>query len=278
MGEAPCIERIAEAARGGLGGELGANSDGRIGVGEEDRAECDGTRSGGDQLERVEPGADSAHADDGQLDGRGAGVDAGERDRLEGRSRVAAHAPAERRPERPLVERKAAEGVDEREPVGAGGLDGARRLGDVPRCRRELRVERQVGGAPAGRDDLGRALRRLVDVRAGQVQLDRDVLEGCAGLGVVARREAADRHPERHPELAQPRQRLREEALAAGVRQPDRVQHPGLRLGDPDGRVALARGRRDRLRDEGVEGARDLGRGERVEAAGGVEGGGEIVA
>ena len=64
---------------------------------------------------------------------------------------------------------------------------------------------------------------------------------------------------------------LGEEALAARVREPDRVQHPVRRLGDARRRVALARQRRDRLRDEAVELPRDLGRGERVEAAGRVK-------
>ena len=46
----------------------------------------------------------------------------------------------------------------------------------------------RLGGGAAGGDDLGRALGRLVDVRAGEVELDRlDVLERGARLGVLAR-------------------------------------------------------------------------------------------
>ena len=56
-----------------------------------------------------------------------------------------------------------------------------------------------------------------------------------------------------------------------GVLEADRVEHPGLGLGDPDRAVALAGKRRHRLRHEGVERAGHLGRLERVQAAGGVE-------
>ena len=56
-----------------------------------------------------------------------------------------------------------------------------------------------------------------------------------------------------------------------GFCEADRVQHPVLGLGDPHRRVALARQRRDGLRHEGVERAGDVRRGQRVEAAGGVE-------
>ena len=84
-------------------------------------------------------------------------------------------------------------------------------------------------------------------------------------------REAADGDPERQPELAQTRQRLGEEAVAPRVGEPDRVQHPDVGLGDPDGRVPAARQRRHGLRHEGVELPRRLGRGQRVEAAAGVK-------
>ena len=72
MGEAACVQGMSEAPFGDLGGELGPDPGRRVGVGEEDRAERDRARTGGDQLERVEPGPDSAHAHDRDLDGRGA--------------------------------------------------------------------------------------------------------------------------------------------------------------------------------------------------------------
>jgi hypothetical protein len=40
---------------------------------------------------------------------------------------------------------------------------------------------------------------------------------------------------------------------------------------DPDRHVAVARERRDRLRHEGVQAARDLGGGQRIETAAGVK-------
>jgi hypothetical protein len=49
--------------------------------------------------------------------------------------------------------------------------------------------------------------------------------------------------------------------------QPDRVQHPALRLGEPRRRVSLARERRDRLRHERVELSSHLRGRKRVEAA-----------
>ena len=90
MSDAPRVQGMCEAARGRFGVQLGPDPSRRIGVGEEDRAERDRTRPGRDQLERVEPGAHSAHADDRQVDGRRAGVDGRQRDRLQGRTGVAA--------------------------------------------------------------------------------------------------------------------------------------------------------------------------------------------
>ncbi len=158
---------------------------------------------------RVESRGHSAHADERQVDGRRAGVDGRQGDRLQGRTGVAAGAAAELRAKRLLVESEPAQRVHERQTVGSRGLHRTRNLGDVPGCRRELRVQRQARrGATCGHD-LGCALGRLVDVRAGEVQLDRlDVLERSARLGVLARRESSDRDPERNAELPQPRQRL----------------------------------------------------------------------
>ncbi len=64
---------------------------------------------------------------------------------------------------------------------------------------------------------------------------------------------------------------LGEEALAARIREADRVQHPVGRLGDPRRRAALARQRRDRLGHERVELPCDVRRSQRVEAAARVE-------
>ena len=106
------------------------------------------------------------------------------------------------------------------------------------RRRRELRVERQRRRGAAGGDDLGRRLRRLVDVRAREVELDRRRPSSRAHVSAYSSRgKAADRDPERDAELAQPRQRLGEEALDARVGEPDRVEHPAVGLGDPGRRL-----------------------------------------
>ena len=127
-------------------------------------------------------------------------ADAREGDRPERRTGVAAGAAAERRLQRGGVERQAADRVDEREPVRPGRDDGPRRLADVPRRGRELGVERLRRARPAGGDDLGRALGRLLDVRAREVELDhldvRPLVEPLADPGIVADREAADRDPD----------------------------------------------------------------------------------
>ncbi len=166
----------------------------------------------------------------------------------------------------------------ERETGCAGVGDRARDHADVRVRGRELRVERELGGGATRGDDLRGGVGRLVDVRAREVELDRCYTVECgAGLCVIGGAEAADRDPERQPELAEPRQRVGEEALAAGVREADRVQHPVRRLGDARRRIALPRERGDRLRHEGVELPRDLRRGERVEAAARVKQQGALV-
>ena len=64
MGEAARVQRMSEVPRGNLGGELRPHPNRCIGVTEEDGSERDRARPGRDQLERVEPESDSAHADD----------------------------------------------------------------------------------------------------------------------------------------------------------------------------------------------------------------------
>ena len=271
MCDPPCIGRIGNAAHRGLGGELAADASRRLGIGEEDGSERHVRRSGGDQVERVTARGHPSHAHDRERRRPVGGPDGGERDRPERRSREPADRRPEVWPERALVEGQAPDRVHQGEPVGARVFHGAGGLGHVPARRRELRVEQLAGRGAAGGDDLRRRLRRLVDVRTREIELDRHVLEERAGLRVLGRREPADRDPERDAELAQPGKRLGEEAVAARVREPDRVQHPDLRLGDPDRRVPAARKRRDRLRDEGVERAGHLWRGQSVEAARGVQ-------
>ena len=129
-------------------------------------------------------------------------------------------------------------------------------------------------GATAG-DDLRRRLGGFLDVRAREVELDRldvgAIVEALADAGVVGHGEAADGDPDAEAEPGERGQRLVDEAVDAGALEADRVEHAGVRLGDPHRLVALAGQRRDRLRDERVECERDLGRREGVETAARVE-------
>ena len=104
MSGTPRFEGMIEVAGGCFGDKLRPDPDWRIGVGEEDRAERDRTCAGRDQLECVESRGHSAHAHERQFDGRRAGVDGRQGDRLQGRTGVAARATAELRAKRLLVE------------------------------------------------------------------------------------------------------------------------------------------------------------------------------
>src|SRR6266511_5239424 len=138
--------------------------------------------------------------------------------------------------------------LDEREAVRPGCGRRAGRVGHVPGRRRELRVEQERRDGTAGSDDLRGRLRRLVDVRTAEVEFDRHVLEDRARLRVVARGETADGDPDGFIERAQTRKHVADECVAARVREPDRVEHSRVGLGDTNGRVSFARLRRDRDR------------------------------
>src|SRR5438477_12479315 len=69
------VVSFGKAVRGELGLQLGPNSPGCSGIGEEDRAERDVVRASGEQLEHMAAGCDSAHADDRECGGAAARVD-----------------------------------------------------------------------------------------------------------------------------------------------------------------------------------------------------------
>src|SRR6185295_19964394 len=98
-GDGACRERVREAPGSCLLSKLLPDPGGRQGIGEEDRAERHRARARRDELERVEPGRHSAHADDRYVDRVRARVDARERDGSEGLTRVSADRPREPRPE-----------------------------------------------------------------------------------------------------------------------------------------------------------------------------------
>ena len=77
--------------------------------------------------------------------------------------------------------------------------DGARGLGDVPGRGRELRVERLRRRAARRRDELGRGLGRLLDVRAREVQLDRRDVVALVETSADAARSRRPRSRRRRP-------------------------------------------------------------------------------
>ena len=88
---------------------------------------------GQDELERVEPGADAAHAEDRHLGHRRVHlVDAAHRDRADRRAGQPAGDAGERRAHRVGVDHHAEQRVDHRQAVGAGVDDGR---GRSRRCR-----------------------------------------------------------------------------------------------------------------------------------------------
>ena len=137
------------------------------------RSQGDGRGSDGDQLERVGAGLDPSHADDRKPCRPVAAVDGGQCDGPQSRAREPSGGGREARAKVRWIERHAPDRVHEREPVGArrGRRDGDRR--DVREGRRELGVQRLRGRRAGRRDDRGRLVLGLRDVRAREVQLER---------------------------------------------------------------------------------------------------------
>ena len=164
-----------------------------------------------------------------------AGVDCGERDRPQRRAREPSRAAGQDRLQRPLVEGEASDRVHEAEPVRTGGFGGACAFGDVAHGRRQLRVERLAGHRARGRDGLLHALGNLVDVRAGEVQLDRrdvGLVQPLTHLRVLLDGEPADGRPNWTFERGEPRKVVCDEGVDPGIRKADRVQHSDVGLGD----------------------------------------------
>ena len=199
-----------------LGGELGPDPRRRVRVREENRAERDGVAPGRISSSASRPVATPPMPTIGSST-RAAGIDGGECDRLQRRAGEPAGAALETRPERPLVEREAADRVHEREAVGARGLG---RAGDARRCpgRRARASRRAVARSPRGRRRRSRRRVSGASSTFGQERLSSIAATSSRRRAaaqtsrVVGGREAADRDPERHAELAQPRQVLGEEA------------------------------------------------------------------
>ena len=137
---------------------------------------------GEDELQGVEAAADAAHAEDRHLRQRLVHLpDAAQRHRPDRRAGQPAGDPAEHRPHRVGVDDQPEQGVDHRQPVGAGVGHRAGDADDVGDVGAELGVDRlrRVGGGPDGADDVGGGdrvagehLAAALDVRAADVDLE----------------------------------------------------------------------------------------------------------
>ena len=270
------------------------------------RRSCDPARRiaealGADRDERSRPAAsisaasraarDPAHADHRDRDRGGHRADLGERDRPDRRARRGRRCPPPSQG-RPIAGSMAlAFSVLISETASAPPSSAATRdRGRVGDVRRQLHDQRLRGQRPQRARAAPRVSAGCSPTISPDWTLGQETLSSIAATSVAA----ADR-------LDQPRELARgsspitetisgtgssascgrssaEEALEALVRQPDRVDHPGRRLPEPRRRVAGARLRRDRLRDEGRE--RELveqrvaegpPRRDRVEGAGAVD-------
>ena len=220
-------------------------------------------------------GEDTAHAHDRDVDRLRARMDAGERDRSEAGPE---YPPTPRREPWPKRDRV------ERETRGSCSRATARRHPPRPphaptrRCpiapaRASRRASWTSRRAPRRR---ARPPSRAPPRRSGTTGSARSRRSGRPRRGARSRARSRPRRsrrprPRAAPRAREPREALPGECVDAGPLQADRVQHPVLGLRDPDGRVAGARERRDRLRHDDVERARDVGCRQRVEAPGGVE-------
>ncbi len=127
-----------------LRGQLVDDPHRRPRIAEDRRAHGDRRRPGSKERERVSAAADSAHAQDRHVRERGVHlVDATQRHRADRRPGKAPGDAGQRRAQRVGVDDHAEQGVDQREPVGAGGDDRVGDLHDVGDVRGEL------GEAPA---------------------------------------------------------------------------------------------------------------------------------
>jgi len=176
--------------------EVTADAIRRIRIRKQDCAERDVARTAGEELNHVLRRRDTPHADDGKLRRRPARMHRGKCNRLQRWAGKSACDARKRRLQRARIEREAAQRVDQRQAVGARRFHGSCDRAEVGMRGGKLRVERQRRRRAARRDDVRRRIGGLVDVRAGEVQLDRvDVLERLARLRIVAAGKAADGIP-----------------------------------------------------------------------------------
>ena len=246
-------------------------------------------RPGGDEVERVAPGLDPAHADHRDLDrGGDTARPAPARSSAPPGPKAAAAARPARAPRSPgrsraafrvLISETASAPPSSAATATAAGsatFGVSFTISGLPVSGRRAPSEPAVSVGLLA-DDQPR-----VHVRAGDVELDRgDLVAAATALDQPAR---TPRRSSPSPRRSAARGARRaaagrvEEAVEALVREPDRVDHPGRGLPEPRRRVAGSRLGGDRLRDEGGERealeqrvAEGASGGDRIEGAGAVD-------
>ena len=152
--------------------------------------------------------------------------------------RVAAERRAELRAQRARVERQAADRVDERQPVRAGGRRPpapTRRCPSWPATASRRAASPSRRGPPRRSPPTSRAPPRRSGTRgsARSTSTSSRLVEALARRRVVARPRSRRPRPRRHSERRERGQSRSTKPVDAGALQADRVQHPALGLGDP---------------------------------------------
>ena len=235
--------------------EFRANARRRVRIGEENRAERDVARAACDQLERVLSRRHTAHADDRQTGCCVTRVHRCESDRLQRRTGKTARRAREHRLQRARIERSSTQRVDQREAVGARIGDRRRDRGDVRDVRRK--AWRRAGlRSPRGTRRRSRPRRLRPRRRSGTRGSTRS--RRCRRALRMCLRSRPRRNPPTEIQSGTPSSRKRgrwssRKRSRPGFASPIAFNIPCAGLRDPHGRVAFARQRRDRLRDEAVE-------------------------
>ena len=231
------------------------------------RAHTDSTRSREEHLDGVDPGRHAPGSDDRHL---GVGtrdvVHGPQRDGLDRRARQAAPARAEGGPAVLGVDDEAEERVDEREAGRARRQGGGGDLAEIGHVGRELHEDRELqvgvdhrrGRAGGGRRRMGEHRRPVLEIRAADVDLDRDELltrrcEEFRRPTELLRRPAPHGCDDACAAGAQRRQVVVDPVLDARALQAHGVEHAGRGHVQPRRGVAGPLVRRQRLRRHRAE-------------------------
>ena len=267
MGKTHGVAERLEATLSQSDRELTGDSSRCAGVVEGHGAHADGAGTREDELERIEPGANPAHPEDGHV--RHGGVDLVDAPHRHGPDRGAGKAAGDARQcraHRVGVDHHAEQRVDERQPVSTRVDDGLGDRDDVGDIGRELGEHRHtgIGVAAYGVDDIGGGVglarehkAAILDVGARDVDLDRgdvaDVTQARGQPRVLIDGSAGDGHHCPSAAVPQPLEILLEERVDAGALKPDRVEHAARRLSHARGRTPRTRVEHDALGDDGTD-------------------------